>query len=229
MSEPSQGTTVTLPDCGLNQEVLPQEVQVRPKPKCRLTVQMDELWSFVDHKGNEQWVTFALDAATREIVGEHTSETTVPSRQRALWQSLPPVYPRVFGGKLPPETLDASVPSSERDFWSAYPVVLPSKRHRAVGKETGKTSYIERFNCTLRQRVSRLVRSYVVVFQKVGKSHWRDLEFHPSLQCFSASHLILPSLALPNFKQVASHEQVASSQVRLVHGLLRISVFAQGF
>jgi hypothetical protein len=25
-----------------------QEVQVRPKPKRRLTVQMDELWSFVD-------------------------------------------------------------------------------------------------------------------------------------------------------------------------------------
>ncbi|WP_397317731.1 hypothetical protein [Oscillatoria nigro-viridis] len=29
------------------------------------------------------------------------------------------------------------------DFWVAYVAVLPSKRHRAVGKETGKTSYIE--------------------------------------------------------------------------------------
>ena len=44
------------------------------------------------------------------------------------------------------------------DFWAAYGAVFPSKRHRAVGKETGKTSYIERFNNTLRQRVSRLVR-----------------------------------------------------------------------
>lgn len=26
---------------------------------------------------------------------------------------------------------------SERDLWSAYAEVLPSKRHRAVGKETG--------------------------------------------------------------------------------------------
>ncbi len=42
------------------------------------------------------------------------------------------------------------------DFWAAYAAVPPSKRHRAVGKETGKTSYIERFNNTLRQRVSRL-------------------------------------------------------------------------
>jgi insertion element IS1 protein InsB len=44
------------------------------------------------------------------------------------------------------------------DFWAAYAAVLASKRHRAVGQETGKTSYIERFNNTLRQRVSRLVR-----------------------------------------------------------------------
>ncbi len=35
---------------------VPQEVQVGPKPKHRLTAQMDELWSFVDCKGDEQWV-----------------------------------------------------------------------------------------------------------------------------------------------------------------------------
>ena len=44
------------------------------------------------------------------------------------------------------------------DFWSAYGAVFPSQRHQAVGKETDLTSYIERFNNTLRQRVSRLVR-----------------------------------------------------------------------
>ena len=42
---------------------------VQAKPKERLTVQMDELWSFVDDKGNEQWVWLALDVVTREIVG----------------------------------------------------------------------------------------------------------------------------------------------------------------
>ena len=43
----------------------------------RLTIQCpkgyrsayDELWSFVDNKGNKQWVWLALDANTREIVG----------------------------------------------------------------------------------------------------------------------------------------------------------------
>ena len=44
------------------------------------------------------------------------------------------------------------------DFWEAYEEVLPSMRHQAVGKDTGQTSYIERFNNTMRQRVGRLVR-----------------------------------------------------------------------
>ena len=40
------------------------------------------------------------------------------------------------------------------DYWEAYQTVIPSKRHEAVGKESGKTSYIERLNNTLRQRIS---------------------------------------------------------------------------
>ena len=34
--------------------------------KGRLTIQCDELWSFVNNKGNKQWVWLALDAITRE-------------------------------------------------------------------------------------------------------------------------------------------------------------------
>jgi len=44
------------------------------------------------------------------------------------------------------------------DFLGSYKAVLPSKRHLAVGKESGNTSHIERFNNTLRQRCSNLVR-----------------------------------------------------------------------
>jgi IS1 family transposase len=39
-----------------------------------------------------------------------------------------------------------------------------------VGKETGKTNYIERFNNTLRQRVSRLVRK-TLSFSKKLENH----------------------------------------------------------
>ena len=56
------------------------------------------------------------------------------------------------------------------DYWAAYGTVFPRQRHRAVGKETGKTSYIERFNNTLRQRVSRLVRK-TLSFSKSLENH----------------------------------------------------------
>jgi len=160
---------------------------VRPKPKHRLTVQMDELWSFVDHKGDQQWVWLAMDVTTREIVGCYIGDRSRTSAQ-ALWDSLPAVYRQC-----------AVIYS---DFWVSYPVALPSKRHRAVGKETGFTSYIERFNCTLRQRVSRLVRKTLSNSCEVGKSHQCDLEFHPSLQCLSPYQLILSSLGLPNFRSL---------------------------
>jgi insertion element IS1 protein InsB len=56
------------------------------------------------------------------------------------------------------------------DFWEAYAAVLPSKRHRAVGKESGQTSHIERTNNTLRQRVARLVRK-TLSFSKKQANH----------------------------------------------------------
>jgi IS1 family transposase len=82
-----------------------------------------------------------LERQTRRIVGlafgDHSQETC-----RTLWASLPPDY-RKRG-------------LCYSDFWQAYRAVLPSKRHRAVGKETGQTAHIERFNLTLRQRCSNL-------------------------------------------------------------------------
>jgi len=49
------------------------------------------LWSFVDNKGNKQWVWLALDADTREIVGVDIGKRDEAAARR-LWQSLPPVY-----------------------------------------------------------------------------------------------------------------------------------------
>jgi IS1 family transposase len=56
-----------------------------------LTIQCDELWSFVDNKGNKQWVWLALDADTREIVGVYIGARD-EAAARKLWDSLPPVY-----------------------------------------------------------------------------------------------------------------------------------------
>ena len=54
------------------------------------------------------------------------------------------------------------------DFWEAYEQVILSKRHRTVEKEMGKTSYIEQFNFTVRQRVSRLLRKALSFSKKPG-------------------------------------------------------------
>jgi IS1 family transposase len=56
------------------------------------------------------------------------------------------------------------------DYWEAYVGVIPSQRHIAVGKDSGLTSYIERLNNTLRQRVARLVRK-TLSFSKKLENH----------------------------------------------------------
>src|SRR5579872_4128538 len=53
------------------------------------------------------------------------------------------------------------------DYFSVYYETIPYKQHQPVGKESGKTSYIERFNCTLRQRCSRLVRKTLSFSKKL--------------------------------------------------------------
>jgi len=136
-------------------ELVPQAAVVTPKPKGKLKVQMDELWSFVDDKGNKQWVWLAIDADTREVIGCHIGDRSRASA-RSLWQSIPAVYRQC-----------ATVYT---DYWEAYETVIPANRHRAVGKDSGLTSYIERFNNTLRQRVSRLVRK-TLSFSKKLENH----------------------------------------------------------
>ena len=120
-----------------------------------LTIACDEAWSFVGNKGNKQWVWLAINRDTREIVGVHIGDRSRAGAQ-ALWHSLPPVYRQCA--------------VCDSDFWEAYKTILPSNRHRAVGKESGQTNHIERFNCTLRQRISRLVRK-TLSFSKKLENH----------------------------------------------------------
>ena len=56
------------------------------------------------------------------------------------------------------------------DFWQAYQNVIPDEQHRAVGKETGLTNHVERFNTTIRQRLVRFVRK-TLSFSKSERMH----------------------------------------------------------
>lgn len=133
------------------QEV-PQHVEVKKKPKGKLVIQGDELWSFVGNKNNKQWVWLAIDQGTGEIVGVFVGDRSYQGAQ-GLWNALPPVYRQCA--------------VCYTDFWESYSIIFPSTRHQAVGKESGYTHKIERFNGTLRQRVSRLVRKTLSFSKKI--------------------------------------------------------------
>ncbi len=133
-------------------EQVRQPAEVVPKTTARLTVQMDALWSFVDDKGNQQWVWLALAVATRASIGCHVGDRSQASAH-ALWDSLPCRYRQ-----------DARI---DTDHWEASACVLPSKRPFAVDKDAGLTRYIERLNNTLRQRISRLVRQSLSFSKKL--------------------------------------------------------------
>ena len=121
-------------------------------------------WSFVNHKNNKQWIWLALDKKTREIVGCYIGDR---SEQGAL---------RIM--EFSPINLSRSRRRSDSgqcavcytDYWAAYEQVIPSKRHKAVGKNSGLTNHIERFNNTMRQRISRLVRK-TLSFSKKLENH----------------------------------------------------------
>jgi IS1 family transposase len=97
-------------------------------------------------------VWLAIDVETRLIVGCFIGPRD-KTGALGLWHSLPPVYRQCA--------------ICYTDFWRAYAAILPSKRHRPSGKETGKTAHIERFNNTLRQRCSRLVRKALSFSKKL--------------------------------------------------------------
>ncbi|HEX8088344.1 MAG TPA: IS1 family transposase, partial [Blastocatellia bacterium] len=63
---------------------------------------------------------------------------------RKLWERIPALYQQQA--------------SFDTDDWKAYKEIIPASRHRVYAKGSGHTNIIERFNCTLRQRVSRLGR-----------------------------------------------------------------------
>jgi insertion element IS1 protein InsB len=53
------------------------------------------------------------------------------------------------------------------DQYVVYAGVIPAVQHRAISKLARKTNHIERFNNTLRQRVSRLVREALLFSKKL--------------------------------------------------------------
>ena len=123
-------------------ESLPDLSTTLAKAQEEDVLELDEMWSFVLKKSNKRWIWLALCRRTRQIVayvvGDRSEDTC-----RKLWKYIPSAYRAC---------------QSFSDFWEAYQKVFPEETHRSVGKDSGETNHIERWNNTLRQRLARFVR-----------------------------------------------------------------------
>jgi IS1 family transposase/transposase-like protein len=134
-------------------------------------LELDELWSFVLKKSNKRWVWIALCRRTRQIVAFYIGDRDEASC-RQLWQRIPDTYKPC---------------ATYSDFWEAYQKVFDTDKHQAVGKESGQTAHVERWNNTLRQRLARFVRK-TLSFSKSDTFHELVLKWfihYYNLQCIS--------------------------------------------
>lgn len=99
--------------------VIPQDVQ-----GVFLTrVEADEIWSFVGHKGNRQWIWLALDITTRQVIACHVGGR-VSKDATSLWNLIPEIY------------------KNDADFYTdqleAYREAIPEELHYACKKKVAK-------------------------------------------------------------------------------------------
>ena len=131
------------------------------------------------------WI--ATDARTRQIIAFHVGDRSRQSAQ-ALWGKLPTGYQEQA--------------TFYTDCYEVYKGVIPPAQHRAITKLTRKTNHIERFNCTLRQRVSRLVRS-TLSFSKTLANHIGAIKYFICLrrESYSDDYLTEEAGGDPLFSQ----------------------------
>ena len=132
----------------------PKLAQTLVLPDEAPTLELDELWSFVLQKVNKRWVWIALCRQTRQIVAFVIGDRSAKTCWK-LWSRIPKAF---------------QSGNCFTDMWEAYQKVIPSKNHTAVGKETGETAHVERWNNTLRQRLGRFVRK-TLSFSKSDRMH----------------------------------------------------------
>ena len=141
---------------------LPDDLAVQPVTNASrslrllcLEAEADELWSFVQRRSNKQWVWLAFEPETRQVLAFYVGDRSRRSA-RQLWKRVPRAY--------------REQATFYTDDWEAYRQVIPEAQHEVCAKGSGHTNSVERFNCTLRQRVSRLVRK-TLSFSKKQANH----------------------------------------------------------
>ena len=158
----------------------PDQKKVRTLPSLKATLtpatpedvpELDDVRSFVRKRAWKRWLWVVVCRRTRQVIafviGDRSARTC-----RRLWRRIPAAYRRCVGFS---------------DFRDADAEVFPKETHRCVGKATGETAQIERWNTTLRQRVGRYVRK-TLSFSERDRWHdriteWFMIMYNSSLRC----------------------------------------------
>ena len=98
-----------------------------------------------------------MDVKTKEIVGLYVGSRSRKAAKR-LWLSLPPIYRQCA--------------VAYTDFWQAYQQTLPSNRHKAVGKETGKTNYPIALQLYYAPTYCSAGQKDALIFKEIRESYW---------------------------------------------------------
>jgi insertion element IS1 protein InsB len=117
-------------------------------------LELDEAWSFVKRRSNKHWLWIALCRRTRQVVAYVIGDRSEYSC-RTLWAAIPECYKHI---------------DSCSDFWAAYPTAFPKDTHRSIGKDSGQTNHVERWNNNLRQSLSRHTQK-TLSFSKSDEYH----------------------------------------------------------
>ena len=116
--------------------------------------EMDEMWSYVQNKGNQRWLWYAIDHNTREILAYVFGERELKGKNEAFFELKALLEP--FG-----------ITTFYTDGLSTYERNLAGFKH-VIGKKN--TQRIERKNLTLRTRIKRLCRK-TICYSKCQDMH----------------------------------------------------------
>ena len=120
----------------------------------------DALWPFVRKRDNVYYIWLVIHRATRQVMAFHVGDRSRASA-RALWENLPQSVQK-YG-------------LFHTDDWESYQTVIPKGEHLYC-KQKQYTNHVARFNSTLRQRCSPLVRE-TLSFSKTLDNHIGAIKF----------------------------------------------------
>jgi IS1 family transposase len=99
------------------------------------------------------YIVSSFKKSHTQIIAFHVGDRSRQSARR-LWAKIPQAYRQHA--------------TFYTDQYVVYEGVIPAAQHKAINKLARKTNHIERFNNTLRQRVSRLVRETLSFSKKLA-------------------------------------------------------------